>query len=101
MRRLFSTAAILMAVLTAEIHSSSNLLANDNPAPLKAPGLGDPGKLTSIAIESGCIMDGKVIIAGRDAYQQLIVTGAYETGQTRDLSRKVTYTVSPENIVKV
>lgn len=74
------------------------LLAADAPEP---PGLGDPGKLMSIGIESGRTVDGKFVLAGRDAHQQLVVTGAYDSGQVRDLSRDVVYTVAPEGIVTV
>lgn len=102
MRRLFPTAALLMAVLSpASFSSPNNLLANDNPAQKKAPGLGNPGKLASITIESGCIVNGEVVVAGRDAYQQLIVTGNYDSGQQRDLTRKVTYTATPDNLVRI
>jgi len=40
-------------------------------------------------------------IAGRDAGQQLIVLGHYDSGQVRDLTRDVSYTTSPNNIAKV
>jgi uncharacterized protein DUF1549/uncharacterized protein DUF1553/Big-like domain-containing protein len=73
--------------------------ANDNKP--KAPGLGDPGQLTAIEIESGRLKDGLVTIAGRDAGQQLVVTGRYSSGQTRDFTRQVTYEVSPAGIVEV
>ena len=65
------------------------------------PGLGDPGKLVSITIDSGRTIDGKFVLAGRDAHQQLLVTGMYDSGQVRDLSRDVVYTVTPEGIVTV
>jgi Protein of unknown function (DUF1553)/Protein of unknown function (DUF1549)/Bacterial Ig-like domain (group 2) len=67
----------------------------------KAPGLGDPGQLASIQLESGRLKDGLVTIAGRDAGQQLVVTGVYSSGQTRDLTGKATYEVSPAGIVQV
>jgi uncharacterized protein DUF1549/uncharacterized protein DUF1553 len=84
-------AATFLAFLTAA-H------ANDKP---KAPGLGDPGQLTAIEIESGRLKDGLVTISGRDAGQQLVVTGVYASGQSRDLTRKATYEVSPAGIVQV
>jgi hypothetical protein len=65
------------------------------------PGLGDPGQLQSIAVETGRLKDGMVIVAGRDAGQQLVVTGTYATGQVRDLTRDVTYSISPEGIARV
>jgi hypothetical protein len=66
-----------------------------------APGLGDPGALQSITIDTGRTAEGTFKIAGRDASQQLIVTGHYASGQVRDLTRKVTYTVAPEGILKI
>src|SRR6267142_672461 len=84
-------AAAFLALLTTA-------RANDNKP--KAPGLGDPGQLTAIQIESGRLKDGLVTISGRDAGQQLVVTGVYGSGQTRDLTRKVTYEVSPAGIVQ-
>lgn len=102
MQQFLPTAALLMAVLAPAFPAfQSHLQANDNPAPKKAPGLGDPGKLARILIESGCIIDGKAVIAGRDAYQQLVVSGVFDSGQQRDLTRKVTYTVSPDNVIRV
>ncbi len=74
------------------------LPADDSPAP---PGLGAPGKLVSISVDSGRTVDGKFILAGRDAHQQLVVTGKYDSGQVRDLTRDVIYTVQPEGIATV
>jgi hypothetical protein len=65
------------------------------------PGLGDPGELTGITIDTGRTVDGSVTISGRDAGQQLVVSGVYSSGQVRDLTRDVTYTTSPEGIVFV
>src|SRR5262245_51350968 len=73
--------------------------ANDNKP--KAPGLGDPGQLTAIQIETGRLTGGVVTISGRDAGQQLVVTGLFGSGQVRDLTRKVGYEVSPAGIVQV
>ena len=66
-----------------------------------APGLGDPGQLAAIGVETGRLKDGLVTISGRDSGQQLVVTGQYTTGQTRDLTRKAEYDVSPAGIVSV
>ncbi len=65
------------------------------------PGLGDPGQLQSITLETGRIQDGVVVIAGRDAGQQIVVTGMYSSGQTRDLTARVSYSASPEGIVRI
>ncbi len=92
MPKLHPASAILMAALAV-----TPLFAADTPEP---PGLGDPGKLTMITVETGR-GDGTVLVSGRDASQQLIVTGHYDSGQLRDLSRSATYTVTPGNVVKV
>lgn len=65
------------------------------------PGLGDPGALKSISIETGRMVDGGFTIAGRDSSQQLVVTGEYATGQLRDLTREVKFEVTPAGIVDV
>jgi hypothetical protein len=77
----------------------TNARAADNKP--SAPGLGNPGQLASIQIESGRLKDGLVTISGRDGGQQLVVTGIYGSGQTRDLTRQATYEVSPAGIVQV
>lgn len=81
------------------------VLASVSPAGAQekrdAPGLGDPGQLQSISIETGRAVDGKIAIAGRDASQQLVVMGQYASGQVRDLTRKVTFTISPDGIAAV
>jgi hypothetical protein len=75
------------------------LLAEENrPEP---PGLGDPGQLQSVTIETGRAQDGLFIVAGRDGGQQLVVTGNYSSGQLRDVTRDVTFTIAPEGIAKV
>jgi len=87
------------AILTAALLAPPLLNAADSKP--MAPGLGDPGQLQSITLDTGRFKDGAFVIAGSDASQQLVVTGHYSTGQLRDLSRKVTYDVSPTGIVNV
>ena len=65
------------------------------------PGLGDPGKLLSITIETGRTQDGRLLLAGRDSGQQLLVIGQYDSGQLRDLTRSVAYHLSPEGTAAV
>ncbi|HEY2837926.1 MAG TPA: DUF1549 domain-containing protein, partial [Pirellulales bacterium] len=86
--------AALLAVPFLAVLTAVN--ATDKP---QAPGLGDPGQLVAIAVETGRLKDGLVTVSGRDAGQQLIVTGQYATGQTRDLTRKAIYEVSPAGII--
>lgn len=75
--------------------------AQADDAQPEPPGLGDPGQLTSISVATGREHEGVVIVAGRDAAQQLIVTGHYDSGQTRDLSRQVTYLAEPADLLTV
>ena len=98
MRRTPPAAAILLAALLPALSLTLHAQDNNKPEP---PGLGDPGKLLSISIKTGRLADGKFVVAGRDAGQQLVVTGAYDSGQERDLSRDVEYTVAPDGIVRV
>ena len=72
------------------------LVSADMPEP---PGLGDPGPLVSLSLESNPSRE--IALAGRDARAQLIVTGTYETGQQRDLTRHVTYSTSNSKTVSV
>ncbi len=64
-------------------------------------GLGDPGALQSLAIETGRAKNGAVLLAGRDAIQQLIVLGKHATGQLRDLTRTLQYSCVPSDIVSI
>jgi hypothetical protein len=74
------------------------LLAHSNlAAQSDAPGLGPAGELLSISFEQ----TGGETLKGRDARQQLIVTGKYSSGQSRDLTRNVTWTFSEPAVVDV
>lgn len=66
-----------------------------------ARGLGDPGPLERIRIDSGRHAKGFLPLDGRDAWQQLQVTGLYKSGQERDLTRKAKFQASPAGIVAV
>ncbi len=92
--------------------SAANALANtpsadaqpaDGAAPAKfvAPGLGDPGQLVEVSIESGRAVDGAFTLDGQDARQQLVVTGKYSTGQLRDLTTTISFTSEPAGVVNV
>ena len=65
------------------------------------PGLGDPGKLTAIRLQSLGSADGICQLVGRDARAQVCVTGEFTSGQQRDLTRGVTYSIEPSHIVHV
>jgi hypothetical protein len=100
MQRLRQTVFTAVAVLSSLgiTWAAENAPSENRPEP---PGLGDPGQLQSVEIETGRLRDGKFELSGRDAYQQLVVTGVYSSGQRRDLTREVAYTVSPEGILEV
>src|SRR4051812_4839425 len=70
------------------------------PEIAKPKGLGDPGTLQSLRIEPN--VDGKgFAIRGRDARQQLYVTGVYSTGQLRDVTATAKYMAEPAGIVDI
>ena len=83
--------ALVAALATASAHAE----------PVDPPGLGDPGTLESIQIETGGLQDGRFMLSGRDSSQQLLVTGHYSSGQVRDLSHRVTYESKPPGFVQV
>lgn len=91
-------AAICAAIAITTIISAAS--ADDAKKPV-APGLGDPGQLKSITIETGRAVDGRFVLAGRDAAQQMVINGVYSSGQNRDLSRTAKYAVTPPGIVEV
>ena len=70
-------------------------------APAPGPGLGDPGKLDRIAVEFGLANTDGFKLSGRDARQQLVVSGHFSSSQIRDLTHKVAYDVEPKGIVEV
>lgn len=70
-------------------------------AAVEPPGLGDPGTLQTVSIETGRAIEGVVTLAGRDASQQLLIRGTYSSGQVRNLNASATYRVHPAGIVNV
>src|SRR5262245_56773376 len=96
-RCLKTFAALALGVCVA----ASVFAAGEKALRPKPPGLGDPGQLTSIAIETGRAADGKLTLIGNEASQQLVVTGTYSSSQVRDLSGTVVYKAEPANVVAV
>lgn len=91
------TNRLLFGVVAASALAALNSASAE---PAKPKGLGDPGQLTTLKIEP--TVDGKpIVLRGRDARQQVYVTGNYSSGQLRDQTRKVTYAVEPAGIVNV
>ncbi len=95
----------ILAALAATFLLAANALGATSSAaevkPPKAPGLGDPGQLAEVVIDSGRSVDGGFKLDGQDARQQLVVSGRFSSGQTRDLTGSVSYEVAPEGIVTV
>ena len=77
--------------------------AADEPAAKPANKLtaADPGTLTTLSFDTGGSSTDGLTLAGRDARRQLLVSGTYSTGQTRDLTRSVSYSVDPATIASV
>ena len=78
-----AAAAFLAALLPTLLLTPTH--ADEKKQP---PGLGDPGKLLEISVDTGRSAEGLFLVAGKDASQQLVVTGKYDSGQLRDLSRR-------------
>ena len=70
-------------------------------ASVEPPGLGEPGTLEFVSIETGRTVDGVLTLAGRDASQQLLISGKFSSGQIRNLNPIATYHVHPAGIVNV
>jgi hypothetical protein len=77
------------------------LLALTTVAAPEARGLGDPGPLQSVRIETGRTQDGGFVLDGRDGSQQLLVTGVHASGQERDLTSTVAYETTPADVVRI
>ncbi len=97
MRRPHAAAAVMLAAtLPALCFPTICLQAADS----QPPGLGEPGKLLKLEITTGRGAD-RVVIAGRDTGQQLLVSGVHSSGQIRDLTRAVSYSVEPADVIRV
>ena len=100
MRRQFPAAvAILLTAFAASAAPSVPVWAANPPA--KAPGLGQPGKLLSLVVDTGRGDAAAFVLSGRDSAQQLVVTGQYDSKQIRDLTGKVSYDIQPAGVATV
>ena len=61
------------------------------------PGLGLRGELAAVEFEPG----GVPVLVGRNARRQLIVTGAFSSGQRHDLTHDVEYSTDKPGILTV
>ncbi len=92
MRRFHTAAAVLLAATLPAV-----LLPAADSEP---PGLSEPGKLVRLEIETGRGVE-RVVVSGRDNGQQLIVNGHYSSGQIRDLTRAVSFSLEPANVLAI
>lgn len=92
-RRWTPAAGMMLALLLMTVPSRGQAA----PEP---KGLGDPGQLTSLVIGPNINNQG-ITIRGRNARQQLFVTGAYSSGQLRDHTHQVQYSSEPSGIVQI
>ncbi|MEC8304012.1 MAG: DUF1549 and DUF1553 domain-containing protein [Planctomycetota bacterium] len=65
------------------------------------PGLGDPGTLQGVILSAGTGEGNVLRLAGKDAGAQLVVTGQYDSGQERDLTREAAFEVVPPEVALV
>ncbi len=89
-----------IAILLAGLPSLLALALPARAAP-EPKGLGAPGTLQTIRIETGRTVDGRFLLTGPDAAQQLLVTGTFSSGQVRDLTRQARYSSAPAGIVAI
>jgi hypothetical protein len=61
----------------------------------------ETGDLQQLSVDFGVASPEGIKLVGRDARQQLVVTGHFASGQLRDLTHKVSYSVEPAGIVTV
>ncbi len=78
--------------------TAAELATNLRP---ETPGLGDPGALVALQISAGEVGSDSILLIGRDARRQVVVTGNYATEQLRDLTRSATFSVEPAGIVAI
>lgn len=91
--------ALTIFLLSLVLNSAVQTVAGNDTD--QAPGLGTPGRLVSISIDAGRGQSAGFSLAGRDAAQQIIVLGKYDSGQIRDLTRESKYTTEPVGIVRI
>jgi hypothetical protein len=70
-------------------------------ATLPAPAASAPSPPRSLTIETGRTTRGTFVLAGRDSWQQLLVSGVFGQAAPCDLTRHAKYTTSPAGRVRV
>ncbi len=99
MRQLIPGLIVLAFLGVAAIERPENAFAAPETV---QPVTGDAsGEVISLTLDSGRETGLAVVLRGRDATQQLLVTGESSNGQLRDLTSSVSYSTQPADIVQV
>lgn len=98
---LLSHPLVRAAALLLLLYYPLEAFADAAPARAPAPGLGDPGTMTKLVIETGFPEGTTAALRGQDSQQQLLATAHFSSGQSRDLTREVIYETNPPGIVTV
>jgi len=97
-----SRAALTTALVFCHVgYLLADEVASNTPTRPQTPGLGDPGTLGGLVVDTGRPAGTPTLLRGKDAQQQLVVNGQYSSGQVRDLTRQVSYETAPAGIVSV
>jgi len=101
-----ATALLIACVASLPGFVSAAETASNTPAKVTAPPADAakpqpaPQQLGAIA-ELSIVTGGGAPLRGRDAQRQLIVTGKYSSGQTRDVTRQIAYSTTPPGILAI
>ncbi|HEV3025336.1 MAG TPA: DUF1549 domain-containing protein [Pirellulales bacterium] len=101
LRPALATALGVFVLFAQSAFSLAGDIAGSSPSRPATPGLGDPGTLRALAIDTGRPAGSPTLLRGKDSQQQLVVNGQYSSGQVRDLTRQVVYEAAPAGIVSV
>ena len=94
------TMNVMAGLVMSLVFSNSVALAEENTNK-NTSGLPPRGELLELKIEPVIDAAGVIVIRGRDARQQLFVTGRYSSGQLHDHTHTARYGVEPAGIVEV
>ncbi len=98
MKRLASFAAVAMfGAMFGFLGAIVTPAHGQTPVDPKFPGLGPAGNLAGIAFDETEL----TVLKGPNARKQLVVTGAFASGQRHDLTHQVAYQVQPAGVVAV
>jgi hypothetical protein len=100
----FIGAALATVLLAANVYADPSAPPSPTTGPMaagKAAAAADHGPVTGLWVDAGRPTPGEFLLAGRDAQQQLVVTGEFAGGKLRDLTRDVVYQAEPADVVSI